>query len=111
MITARGVQQLQDLEKVFKALAHATRRRVLVVVNARGGRMSAGQIAGRFSCAWPTVSRHLRVLEEAGLLRVDRQGREWVYVLDHARLQAVVGDWLGWFKPEAEEVEDEPGWS
>lgn len=112
-MTSRGVRELQDLEKVFKALAHETRRHVLVVVNARGGRMSAGAIAGRFQCSWPTVSRHLRVLEEAGLLSVDRKGREWIYVLDYPRLRGVVGDWLDWFEPKSENEEgdpdDEPG--
>ncbi len=102
MTKARGLRELDDLETVFKALAHATRRRILVVVNARGGRMGAGAIAARFSCAWPTVSRHLRVLEESGVLSVDRQGREWLYVLDYDRLQGVVGGWLTWFGPEKE---------
>jgi DNA-binding transcriptional ArsR family regulator len=103
----RGLTELDDLETVFKALAHATRRRILVVVNARGGRMGAGAIAARFSCAWPTVSRHLRILEESGVLKVDRQGREWLYVLDYERLDKVVGGWLGWFGPKGEVGSDE----
>ena len=107
MMESRGLRELDDLEAVFKALAHATRRRILVVVNARGGRMGAGAIAARFSCAWPTVSRHLRILEEAGVLKVDRQGREWLYVLDYSRLQGVVGGWLGWFGSKGQEVADE----
>jgi DNA-binding transcriptional ArsR family regulator len=99
MAKGRGERELLDLEVVFKALAHETRRHVLVVLNARGGRMTAGEIAARFSCSWPTTSRHLRTLEEAGLVRVDRQGREWVYVLESERLSKVVGRWLTWFEP------------
>jgi DNA-binding transcriptional ArsR family regulator len=83
----------------MRALAHASRRHVLVVLLARGGRMSAGEIAERFSCTWPTTSRHLRILEAAGLVRVERQGREWIYVLEGARLQQVVGGWLRHFEP------------
>ena len=94
----RGVRELRDLDVVLRALGHPSRRHVLVVLLARGGRMGAGDIARRFSCAWPTTSRHLRVLEEAGLLRVERQGREWIYVLEADRLRGVVGGWLRHFE-------------
>lgn len=95
----RGEKQMEDLERVFKALSHASRRHILIVLNARGGSMTAGAIAERFSCTWPTTSRHLRVLEEAGLVRVDRQGREWLYVLQSERIREVVGGWLQWLEP------------
>src|SRR5271156_4828970 len=99
MTKGRGERELEDLEVVFKALAHASRRHVLVVLNARGGAMTAGEIAKRFSCSWPTTSRHLRTLESAGLVRVDRHGREWIYSLESSRLHGVLGDWLGRFAP------------
>jgi DNA-binding transcriptional ArsR family regulator len=94
MTQSRGERDLVDLESVFKALSHAQRRSVLVILNARGGAMTAGDIAKRFSCSWPTTSRHLRTLESAGLVRVDRHGREWVYSLETSRLSGVLGDWL-----------------
>ncbi len=99
----RALRELDDYEAVFGALAHASRRHILVVLKARGGRVSAGDIAARFSCSWPTTSRHLRVLLEAGLVAVERQGREWIYVLDAARLKAVAGGWLNWFEPKEEQ--------
>jgi DNA-binding transcriptional ArsR family regulator len=102
MTVSRGEKELQDLERVFKALAHASRRHVLVVLNARGGSMTAGEIADRFSCTWPTTSRHLRILEKAGLVRVDKRGREWVYLLESERLRQVVGEWLNWFESPLE---------
>lgn len=98
MTGGRGVRELKDLDEVMRALAHASRRHVLVVLLARGGRMTAGEIAERFSCSWPTTSRHLRVLQGAGLLRVERQGREWIYVLESGRLRQVVGGWLRHFE-------------
>ena len=98
MTKGRGLRELEDLEIVFKALAHETRRHILVVLNARGGSMTAGEIAGRFSCTWPTTSRHLRILEQAGLVRVDKKGREWIYVLETERIQKVVKGWLKWFE-------------
>jgi len=68
----------------------------LLTVHFRGGSMTAGDIAGRFAHAWPTTTRHLRVLERAGLLRHERVGRTRVYRIDRARL-AVVLEWLSWF--------------
>jgi DNA-binding transcriptional ArsR family regulator len=105
MSTSRGLNELEDLEGVFKALAHPTRRHILVVLNARGGSMTAGEIARRFSCSWPTTSRHLRILENADLVRVDKRGREWAYNLESDRLHKVVGGWLKWF--ELEEMKNE----
>ena len=87
---------LDDFEVVFKALAHANRRHILVVLNARGGEMTAGEIAGRFSCKWPTTTRHLRILQEAGLVAVEKRGREWVYSLSRKRLRDVAGRWIDW---------------
>jgi DNA-binding transcriptional ArsR family regulator len=99
MTKSRGLQELQDFERVFKALAHESRRHILIVLNARGGSMTAGEIAGRFQCTWPTTTRHLRVLEKAGLVRVDKRGREWIYILESERIHKVVGGWLNWIKP------------
>ena len=90
----RGLQELEDLDAVFAGLAHRSRRTVLTILDARGGEMTSGAIASRFDCSWPTTTRHLRVLEEAGLVRVDLQGRERVYKLDRKRLTEVAGGWL-----------------
>ncbi len=92
-------QRLEALEAVCAALAHASRRQILMTVHFRGG-MSAGDIAARFHHAWPTISRHLKVLEEAGLLTAERRGRERVYRVDQGKID-LLRDWLRWF--------DEPG--
>ena len=59
--------------------------------------MTAGEIAERFSCSWPTTTRHLRLLEHAKLVRVKKHGRERVYKLDLPNLRTTVGKWLEWF--------------
>ena len=59
--------------------------------------MTAGEIASRFDCTWPTTSRHLKQLEAAALVRVEARGRERVYRVNGELLQRVVGDWLGRF--------------
>lgn len=92
--TPKGIADLEDLEAVFSALAHQSRRTILLVLRARGGSMSSGDIAARFDCAWPTTTRHLRVLEDARLVHVENRGRERLYVLDADRLSEVAGGWL-----------------
>lgn len=92
-----AARRLDDLEAVFSALAHEQRRHILLTLHLRGGELGAGAIAERFSCSWPTTSRHLKVLVEAGLIAVERRGRERLYRLDRQRLLEVAGGWLGWF--------------
>ena len=89
-----GLRELEELEDVFTCLAHASRRHVLVVLRHRGGSMTAGEIADRFECSWPTTTRHLQKLERAGLVRVEQQGRERIYRLDDAKLVRVVRRFL-----------------
>lgn len=93
----QGLSDLDDLESVFTALAHVSRRTILSVLLARGGEMSSGAIADRFDCSWPTTTRHLRILEHAGLVHVELRGRERVYRLDADRLRRVAGGWIDRF--------------
>jgi len=92
--SAKG--RLADYEAVFSALDSPARRQILLILNARGDHMTSGEIADRFSCTWPTTSRHLRKLESSGLVTIARSGREWVYKLNRDRLR-VVSEWLAWF--------------
>lgn len=97
--TARrdGIAEADELDRAFRALAHPQRRHILIVLHAQGDRVTAGRIAERFACSWPTTTRHLRVLEDAGLLSVHRQGRERLYQLEKARLRRAVGGWIAHF--------------
>jgi DNA-binding transcriptional ArsR family regulator len=90
----RGLRDLDDLDAVFGALSHNTRRHILQVLHARTGSMTAGELASRFSHSWPTTTRHLGVLVTAGLVAVHREGRERRYVLNRERLTAVLDLWL-----------------
>jgi len=93
-VRSAAERELADVEAVFSALAHASRRHILLVLHFRGGEMTAGEIADRFACSWPTTTRHLRILEEAGLVRVEKRGRERMYRVDTARLLEVTSNWL-----------------
>jgi len=90
-------RRLEELEVVLAAIAHESRRQILLTVWFRGGTMSAGDIAGRFHCAWPTISRHMKVLEDAGLLVHEKQGRSRLYHVNREKLK-IVREWLDWFE-------------
>ena len=94
-------RKLADYDAVFSAADCAARRQILMILHFRGGRMTSGEIADRFSCTWPTTSRHLRKLESSGLVEVERAGREWIYTLNRERL-AILEEWLSWFSRPAE---------
>jgi DNA-binding transcriptional ArsR family regulator len=94
-LSADARKRLEEIEAICAALAHASRRQILMTVHFRDG-MTAGDIAGRFHVAWPTISRHLKVLEDAGLVTAERRGRERLYRVDRAKIH-LLRDWLGWF--------------
>lgn len=87
---------LDVYESVFAALAHSARRRVLLTIYFNGGAMTAGEIAAIFEHAWQTTTRHLQVLEAAGLVTHEKQGRMRIYRIQRKRLQ-LVKDWLAHF--------------
>jgi DNA-binding transcriptional ArsR family regulator len=90
----RGLRDLDDLDAVFGALGHATRRHVLQVLAARNGTLTAGELNARFAHSWPTTTRHLGVLVKAGLVTVSSVGRERHYRLERQRLGDVLALWL-----------------
>jgi ArsR family transcriptional regulator len=70
---------MADLSTTFSALSDDTRRKILTLL--RGGSKTAGDIAAAFELSKPTISHHLRVLDDAGLVRSERRGTFVVYTL------------------------------
>ena len=81
----------QMTEATFQALADPTRRAVLDLL--RRGSQPAGQIADAFPVSRPAISKHLRLLRRAHLVREHREGRHRVYQLNPEPLRAV-DSWL-----------------
>lgn len=75
-----------QLDAVYGALADPTRRRILSVLTR--GPASVGELAEPLPMSMPAVSKHLGVLERAGLLRRERDGRFHRCHLDTTPLQA-----------------------
>jgi ArsR family transcriptional regulator, repressor of sdpIR and other operons len=81
----------------FRALADQTRREILRML--RSGARTSGDIASQFDSSWPTISRHLAVLREAGLVVAERYGQEIRYELNTSVFQDLVQHLMDWTKP------------
>ena len=79
------------LDEVFGALANPTRRDILDAL--LGGEHTAGDLAGRFDMARPSVSEHLRALREAGLVEERQEGRHRFYRVTGEPMAELI-DWL-----------------
>jgi DNA-binding transcriptional ArsR family regulator len=85
------------MNDAFKALADPTRREILRLL--RDGPRTSGEIAEEFPTAWATVSRHLGVLRDAGLILSERQGQQIVYELNTTVLDDLMNHFFDWIKP------------
>ena len=83
---------------IFAALAHPTRRQILQ--DLKDGELAAGAIAAKFKSSGPTISRHLGVLRQAGLVTERRDANRILYSLASERLALAVGDFLSTVCPE-----------
>jgi DNA-binding transcriptional ArsR family regulator len=81
----------EPLDSVFSALADPTRRAILARLAT--GHSSVGDLAEPFDISLPAVSRHLRVLRNAGLITRHKDGRVRLCTLEAAPLQAA-SDWI-----------------
>lgn len=78
----------------FRAIADPVRREILSTLQARP--LAVHEIAERFDISRPAISKHLRVLGEAGLVTARRSGKENLYEL-RAQAFAPVAEWLSGF--------------
>lgn len=83
------------MERAIRALADPTRREILKVL--RQGALPAGEISARFPMTAASVSHHLAVLKEAGLVQAERAGRNIVYSLDETVFQEFVQQLMDYF--------------
>jgi len=67
-------------DRIFEALSSSVRRQILAYLSA--GELSAGQVAERFAMSAPAISRHLSMLESAGLVFSERRGQYILYRLN-----------------------------
>ena len=89
--TMRRAPSPEMLDLIFAALAHETRRGLLSRL--RDGEVTVGELAGPLHMSLPAVSKHLQVLEEAGLLKRRIEGRSHFISANPKPLKQAV-DWI-----------------
>jgi len=87
-----AIQYQEPLDRTFHALGDGTRRQILSML-AMQGELSANELRTPFDVAQPTVSKHLKVLEAAGLIRREVDGRTHRFRLELAAMKEA-DDWI-----------------
>ena len=92
MYSQVAMQYGADLDLTFHALADGTRRSMIRAL-ARGETRSAGELGRHFHSAQPTISKHLKVLEQAGIVERKVEGRVHQFRLRRKALEQA-GGWI-----------------
>lgn len=90
------------MDNAFKALASTPRRRILN--HLAGGPMTVGEIAEKFDMAMPSISKHLSVLNQAGLVHQQKRGQHIIYSIAADHLANSLYSFLTPFCPEARKL-------
>ncbi len=94
---------MEDATTRFKALADPTRRQILHIL--QEGDCTAGEIAEHFDISKPSISHHLKLLKQAGLVSSRRDGQHLVYTIETTVLQDLMC-WFMDFLPEGDPLEE-----
>ncbi len=86
----------QRISKIFKAIADPTRREIFHALVVASVAMPITQISEQFDISRQGVTKHIKTLEDAGLIKISSQGRERYCQADPKPLQMVY-DWLGFY--------------
>ncbi|MFB0872024.1 MULTISPECIES: metalloregulator ArsR/SmtB family transcription factor [unclassified Sphingobium] len=95
------------MDRIFKALASEPRRRILRYLTAEP--MTVGEIADNFEMTMPSISKHLAVLREAGLVRERKHGQYMLYTLESEQLTSGLYRFLADFCDQARSIADGQG--
>lgn len=89
---------MEKVNLIFEALSSNPRRRILNYLS--GTDLTAGEIAERFEMSKPALSKHLKILESAGLVRSEKKGQYVYYSLVRESLVNNLYDFIANFCPE-----------
>ncbi len=85
----------EPLDYVFFALADSTRRQILL--DLKKDYKTAQELAAPFAISFPAISKHLKILERANLLKREIRGRNHYFHLQKESLRSIV-DWVEFFE-------------
>jgi len=88
---------IMGFQESFKALSDPTRRQIIELL--RNGKMPAGEIVDKFQMTGASISHHLSILKNAGLVTDDKQGKYIYYELNLSVVEEILG-WLASLKEE-----------
>ncbi len=80
------------MDKIFEALASTPRRKILAYLSET--ELSAGEIAARFEMTKPSLSKHLKILETAGLIIGEKRGQYVFYRLEGNKLANTLSSFM-----------------
>jgi ArsR family transcriptional regulator len=92
-----------DPVEFAKAIADETRQKIMSLCCCR--ELSVNEIVERLNVSQPTVSHHLAILREAGLVNVRPEGKQTYYTLNQDRVASCCGQIMQVFAPETEVTE------
>ena len=93
-LTLPASEEIDRLSRVWKALGHPVRLKIMHILSASGGSVCACDVEARFDLSQPTISHHLRLLREAGLVMTEQRG-SWVHYSVDRRQVAAAAHHLG----------------
>jgi DNA-binding transcriptional ArsR family regulator len=97
-MTKRTNKELLDVVEFAKAMADETRQRIMKCCCCE--RLTVTEITEQIGVSQPTVSHHLAILRDAGLVTIEREGRETYYSLNQERITVCCGKLMLAFAPE-----------
>ena len=104
MVEPLSVEQAEQIAALLKALADPVRLRLMsLVASHAGGEACVCDLTGAFDLSQPTISHHLKVLHELGLLDREKRG-VWVYYRINATALRSLGSMIGTIPAEAAAV-------
>jgi ArsR family transcriptional regulator, arsenate/arsenite/antimonite-responsive transcriptional repressor len=93
------------MERIFEALASTPRRKILAYLSET--ELSAGEIAERFEMTKPSLSKHLRILEDAGLVKSDKRGQFVFYSIQRDNLASTLSSFMQAVCPVSQRLKKE----
>lgn len=98
-----AAEEANDFAAAFKAIGHPVRLQILDLLSRGEGQLCVCDVEECFTLAQPTISHHLRILREAGLVGVEQRGLWAYYFVQPARvdaLRALLACWRGADNPD-----------
>lgn len=81
---------MQKYDFTYKAIADQIRRQIIIFLKERD--LSAGEIASKFKISKPSISHHLNILKQSGLITNNKQGKNIIYSLNQKILREFIED-------------------